>query len=155
MLRKHSTVVLALSLAAIGAPAAAQSFSPSTGTAPFSGWITESARTCILSGSVSLSPNTASATSQILAPGNILCGGAIIPFGVWHADTIPSSWTTVSLTFGRQEAMRTCYGAITATWNPSTHTASFTNASLAYVSGVPAAPCIVSGAVTLTGIDIL
>ena len=30
MLRKHSTVVLALSLAAIGAPAAAQSFSPST-----------------------------------------------------------------------------------------------------------------------------
>lgn len=155
MLPKHSAVVLALSLAAISTSAAAQTFSPSTGTAPFSGWITESARTCILSGSVSLSPNTASGTGQTLSPGNSLCGSAIIPFGAWHADTIPSSWTTISLTFGRQEPLRICYGTITAAWNPSINTASFTNATLPYVSGIPASPCIISGELTLTGVDIL
>ncbi|MNR39188.1 hypothetical protein D3C85_1573720 [compost metagenome] len=90
-----------------------------------------------------------------MSPGNVICGSLVIPYGVWHADTVPSSWTTILLTFGRQESMRICYGTITAVWNPSTNTASFTNASLAYVSGVPAAPCTISGAVTLTGVDIL
>lgn len=154
MLRHHSVIALALTFMAIGTPAAAQNFSPTSGTAPFSGWVTESALTCILSGSVSLSPSTASGMGQTLSPGNPYCGSVILPFGAWRADTIPSSWTTVSLTFGRMEPSRTCYGTITAAWNPSTNTASFTNASLPSVAGVPS-PCIVSGTITLTGVDIL
>jgi hypothetical protein len=154
MLRRHSTVILSMSLALLASPATAQTFSPSSGSAPFSGLITDGI-SCNVSGSLLLSTNTATATSRNLTPGHFGCGTIVVPFGTWQIETIPSSWTTVSLTFGRQDLMRTCYGTITAAWNPSTRTASFTNASLDYVSGTPVSPCIVSGAITLAGVDVL
>ncbi|MFC5372825.1 hypothetical protein [Brevundimonas faecalis] len=108
--------------------------------------------TCNLSGVAALGATTATVSSKTLFPGNPQCGSAIIPYGAWSAAVIPGSWTTVTLTIGRQDILRRCYGSITAAWDDATSTASFVSAALPASSGPP---CVVTGEVVVPGVNIL
>ena len=140
--------VLALAVTAIATPAAAANwkFAPAPSTFKLSGTLNlEQTVNLDCQVDVHVSVNTAgeaTVTNRSFSPGSPACGLLINAFGTW--ELTPNSATQVTATVGATSIAGQCSGSILATWNNSTQTLSFNNAT---VPGNPGG-CTVNGTLT-------
>ena len=94
-------------------------------------------------GHASVTGRTFSNTSPGTSP---LCGGVVLPFGVWTLNA--DSTTQVTAEVGSSSILGQCFGDIVGTWSNATSTLTFNSAT---VPGTPG-DCTVDG--TLTSDDL-
>ena len=158
MIKTLSIAAAAFASVAIASPSFAQSFSPSTGNVSGSGSVRLQQTTDVTCNvSITASPG---ATSRAIPTRSISAGSAlcfvVAPYGAWNAAVVPGSTNSISLTIGANTvANKPCHGTVTAAWNNSTSTVTFSNTVLPAVNAGDPSCTIVSGSIRIPGLQIL
>nr|WP_316626886.1 hypothetical protein [uncultured Brevundimonas sp.] len=158
MIKTLSIAAAAFASVAIASPTFAQSFSPSTGNVSGSGSVRLQQTTnvaCNVSITASPGATTRPIPTRSISSGDFLCF-AVAPYGSWSAAVVPGSTTSIALTIGANTvANKPCYGTVTAAWNNSTSTVTFSNNVLPAVNAGDPSCTIVSGSIRIPGLQIL
>lgn len=159
MLKKVSFIAAILASAAMASPSFAQSFSPSTGSVSGSGNV-DLQQTTTLNCNVSVTANPMGSTSapiptRSISAGDFLCI-VVAPYGSWGMAVVPGATDKISLTIGANTVTNApCYGTTVADWDNVTRTITFNNNVLPAVDPTDPDCTILSGSITVPGLQIL